>query len=44
MTPLWTVEAMARATNATRVGPLPASVNGISIDDAYAGRVQGGKH
>src|SRR2546422_7479308 len=32
MTPLWTVEAMAAAMGAARVGPLPASVPGISID------------
>jgi UDP-N-acetylmuramoyl-tripeptide--D-alanyl-D-alanine ligase len=32
MTPLWTVEAMARAMNAARGGTLPASINGISID------------
>src|SRR5262245_52395892 len=32
MTPLWTVEAMARAMSAACAGALPASVNGISID------------
>jgi UDP-N-acetylmuramoyl-tripeptide--D-alanyl-D-alanine ligase len=30
--PLWTVEAMARAMDATRAGALPPSVTGISID------------
>ena len=30
--PLWTVEAMAAAMGAERVGPLPASVPGLSID------------
>ena len=29
---LWTVEAMARAMGAKRVGALPAAVPGISID------------
>ena len=37
MTPLWTVEAMARAMNAARAGALPASVNGISIDSRSIG-------
>jgi UDP-N-acetylmuramoyl-tripeptide--D-alanyl-D-alanine ligase len=37
MTPLWTVEAMARAMNAERAGALPASVNGISIDSRSIG-------
>jgi UDP-N-acetylmuramoyl-tripeptide--D-alanyl-D-alanine ligase len=35
--PLWTVEAMARAMNAARAGALPASVNGISIDSRGIG-------
>jgi len=30
--PLWTVEAMAAAMQATRAGALPAAVGGISID------------
>ena len=30
--PLWTVQAMAAAMDATPRGPLPATVNGISID------------
>jgi UDP-N-acetylmuramoyl-tripeptide--D-alanyl-D-alanine ligase len=30
--PLWTVEAMAQAMGAERVGGLPASVSGLSID------------
>ena len=37
MTPLWTVEAMARAMGAARGGALPASVNGISIDSRSIG-------
>src|SRR5262249_51826616 len=35
--PLWTVEAMARAMDATRARVLPASVNGISIDSRNIG-------
>src|SRR5262249_60911062 len=30
--PLWTVDALAGATGAERVGPLPGAVTGISID------------
>jgi UDP-N-acetylmuramoyl-tripeptide--D-alanyl-D-alanine ligase len=30
--PLWTVDAIAAATRADRVGPLPAAITGISID------------
>src|SRR6185437_5862984 len=30
--PLWTVEAMATAMDATSAGPLPLSITGISID------------
>ena len=30
--PLWTVEAMASAMQATRAGALPGSISGISID------------
>jgi UDP-N-acetylmuramoyl-tripeptide--D-alanyl-D-alanine ligase len=30
--PLWTIEAMAAATGAERMGPLPQAVTGISID------------
>jgi len=30
--PLWTVDAIAAATEAERVGPLPQAVTGISID------------
>ncbi|MGD9767689.1 MAG: UDP-N-acetylmuramoylalanyl-D-glutamyl-2,6-diaminopimelate--D-alanyl-D-alanine ligase [Pseudolabrys sp.] len=32
MSALWTIEAMAKAMNATRQGALPASISGISID------------
>jgi UDP-N-acetylmuramoyl-tripeptide--D-alanyl-D-alanine ligase len=32
MTPLWTLDAMAVAMGAEKSGPLPASVDGISID------------
>ncbi len=32
MTPLWTIDAMARAMSAERSGALPQSVSGLSID------------
>ncbi len=36
-TQLWTVDAMAQAMRATRSGPLPASITGISIDSRSIG-------
>ena len=36
MSALWTIEAMAKAMNATRQGALPASISGISIDTRTA--------
>jgi UDP-N-acetylmuramoyl-tripeptide--D-alanyl-D-alanine ligase len=36
--PLWTIEAMAQAMRAGRLGPLPASTSGISIDSRTIGR------
>ena len=35
--PLWTLDAMAQAMGAERVGALPVSVNGISIDSRSVG-------
>jgi UDP-N-acetylmuramoyl-tripeptide--D-alanyl-D-alanine ligase len=36
--PLWTVDAMAHATRAERVGALPMAVDGLSIDTRTIGR------
>ena len=38
---LWTVDAMAAATEAARAGSLPASVSGLSIDTRTIGRGEG---
>jgi len=35
--PLWTLDAMIDAMHATRVGPLPAAISGISIDSRTIG-------
>jgi UDP-N-acetylmuramoyl-tripeptide--D-alanyl-D-alanine ligase len=35
--PLWTLDAMAQAMGAERVGVLPTSINGISIDSRNIG-------
>ena len=38
MSALWTIDAMAAAMRAERVGSLPAEVSGVSIDSRTAGK------